>query len=331
MAKVCLDAGHYGRYNQSPANRNYYESVAMWKLHLLQKKYLEELGIEVITTRKNKDKNLALYDRGAMSKGCDLFISNHSNAVGSYVKETVDYPVAFVPLNGKGDEIGKKLTDCVKSVMGTEQDGRIATKKNKSGGEYYGVIRGAVAVGTIGLILEHSFHTCTKSTNWLLNDSNLDKLARAEAEVIAEYLGVSNIDRLTGYVTVIYKGDDGLNIRTAPTMGDNVLKVVHDGTFEVVGITDNTKWYKLKDGGYISSNQNYVKFTAKYPEFSVKVSIDNLNILTGPGTDYPANGQTGKGTFTIVEVKDGKGSKTGWGKLKSGAGWISMDYATKLS
>lgn len=28
------------------------------------------------------------------------------------------------------------------------------------------------------------------------------------------------------------------------------------------------------------------------------------------------NGQTGKGTFTIVEVRDG------WGRLKSGAGWI---------
>ena len=40
--KICLDAGHQGRYNQSPADHRYYESVMVWKLHLLQKKYLEE-------------------------------------------------------------------------------------------------------------------------------------------------------------------------------------------------------------------------------------------------------------------------------------------------
>ena len=44
--KICLDAGHQGRYNQSPADHRYYESVMVWKLHLLQKKYLEEYGIE---------------------------------------------------------------------------------------------------------------------------------------------------------------------------------------------------------------------------------------------------------------------------------------------
>lgn len=39
---------------------------------------------------------------------------------------------------------------------------------------------------------------------------------------------------------------------------------------------------------------------------------------------------TGIGTFTIVEVKDGQGSKFGLGKLKSGAGWISLDYAKRV-
>lgn len=65
--------------------------------------------------------------------------------------------------------------------------------------------------------------------------------------------------------------------------------------------------------------------------FTVRVSIDDLNIRTGAGTDYAKTGsKTGKGTFTIVEVKTGKGSDTGWGKLKSGAGWISLDYAARV-
>ena len=57
--------------------------------------------------------------------------------------------------------------------------------------------------------------------------------------------------------------------------------------------------------------------------FVVKVSIPNLVIRTGPGVDYAATGKyTGVGVFTIVEVKGN------WGRLKSGAGWISLKYTS---
>lgn len=59
--------------------------------------------------------------------------------------------------------------------------------------------------------------------------------------------------------------------------------------------------------------------------FTVKVIISDLNYRKGPGMSYAVRGQTGKGVFTIVEVQDG------WGKLKSGAGWIYLenpDYCT---
>ena len=68
--------------------------------------------------------------------------------------------------------------------------------------------------------------------------------------------------------------------------------------------------------------------------FCVKVSIDDLNIRRGPGTNYGTAGVlTGIGVFTIVEVADGPGASK-WGLLKSYAdkrnGWISLDYANKL-
>lgn len=48
--------------------------------------------------------------------------------------------------------------------------------------------------------------------------------------------------------------------------------------------------------------------------------------------DHAKTGETtGKGVFTIVEVKAGQGASAGWGRLKSGAGWISLDYATRLA
>lgn len=65
--------------------------------------------------------------------------------------------------------------------------------------------------------------------------------------------------------------------------------------------------------------------------YRVRVTSNRLNIRTGPGTDYAKTGRyTGKGVFTIVEVKTGQGSQAGWGRLKSGAGWISLDYAARV-
>lgn len=70
----------------------------------------------------------------------------------------------------------------------------------------------------------------------------------------------------------------------------------------------------------------FVSFTGRD-----SVSIDDLNIRKGAGTNTEKTGAyTGVGVFTIVEVKDGKGSDTGWGKLKSGAGWISLDYCQRV-
>lgn len=68
-------------------------------------------------------------------------------------------------------------------------------------------------------------------------------------------------------------------------------------------------------------------FANTFQPYSVRVSISDLNIRKGPGTNYDKTGHfTGVGVFTIVAEADGKGA-TKWGKLKSGAGWISLDYA----
>lgn len=64
--------------------------------------------------------------------------------------------------------------------------------------------------------------------------------------------------------------------------------------------------------------------------FLVKVSITDLNIRTGAGTEYARTQFIPIGIYTIVEVKSGRGSSSGWGRLKSGAGWIALDHATRL-
>ena len=60
---------------------------------------------------------------------------------------------------------------------------------------------------------------------------------------------------------------------------------------------------------------------SKFPAvpFTVKVISDDLNYRSEPSMNGKVNGQTGKGVFTIMEVRDG------WGRLKSGAGWIYLE------
>ena len=304
MVKICIDAGHYGKYNRSPANKAYYESEAMWKLHLFLKKYLERYGFEVIVTRKDQAKDLSITSRGKKSKGCDLFLSLHSNATGSGISETTDRVCVYhltddttTKCDDVSKEIAEKIAPVIADVMGTIQKYRVLSKKSKNdrnkdgifNDNYYGVLHGSRTVGTPGLILEHSFHTNTRSTNWLLNESNLDKLASCEAEVIAEYFNVGSdvtekpiettqtIKSLSGIVKVIYEGSDGLNVRSAPCMGDNVREVVHGGTYTVVGISEDGKWYKLKSGGFISANDKYVRFT-KVTEYYEKYTGKSIHV-----------------------------------------------------
>lgn len=191
--KICLDAGHVGsKYNQSPVVKTYYESAMVWALHLKLKAQLEARGFQVVTTRASIDTDLGVYERGTASKECDIFISLHSNACGT---ESVDYPVVYRAYDNKNnvDTLALKLAKKVGELMGTTQAGRTATRKNSSGGEYYGVLRGARAVGTpYYMLIEHSFHTNTKATKWLSKDANLDKLAVAEADILAEFFGMES-------------------------------------------------------------------------------------------------------------------------------------------
>lgn len=236
--RICLDAGHYGKYNKSPVDSRYYESDMVWKLHLLQKKYLEEYGVEVIQTRSDQETDRGLYERGAASAGCDLFISDHSNAAE---KESVDYPAAYCAIGGSADGIGKGLAQCVEKVMGTSQASRIEHRKG-SHGDYYGVVRGATAVGTPGLILEHSFHTNRTATQWLLDDGNLERLAQAEAEAIAGYYGLIK-QKKSGWMQEeggerFYLGDTG--------------KYVENDWYQ-----DDGKWYWFDGAGHMVTDAWY--------------------------------------------------------------------------
>ena len=185
--KICLDAGHAGKKNRSPVVPEYYEADFSWKLHRKLKAQLESYGIQVITTRGSQEEELGTRSRGKLAKGCDLLLSIHANAAD---RQTADYPLVIVPVNGSGDELGKKLGACIRDVMDTDEPADMWSRKTDSGSDWYGVINGAAQVGVPGIILEHSFYTNKRMAEWMMVDANLDMLAKAEAEVIAGHFGL---------------------------------------------------------------------------------------------------------------------------------------------
>lgn len=97
--------------------------------------------------------------------------------------------------------------------------------------------------------------------------------------------------------------------------------------------TEDKDWVAFKkqvkeilDGGKKSTTTTSTTSTAnKSKEFKVKVTADVLNIRAGASTTYRVVGQIkDKGIYTIVKQS---GS---WGKLKSGAGWISLSYTKRV-
>ena len=264
--KVCLDAGHYGKYNRSPAVPAYYESVRMWDLHLMLKAELEKYGIEVVLTRADQAKDMELYKRGAASKGCDLFLSLHSNAVGSGVNESVDYVAVYhltddagTTVDDKSKAFAKMVAPAIAETMGVKQGSKTLTRKastdkNKDGflnDNYYGVLNGARQVGTPGLILEHSFHTNTRSTNWLLDDANLSRLAEAEAKVVAEYFGVEDN---SGTDNLVVNGvwDSTLTTRLQQIFGTTADGKVSNQWLKYMdqnpGLTSGWQWHTKPNG-----------------------------------------------------------------------------------
>ena len=140
--KICLDAGHGTGQNQSPARCGYFEGDRMFTLQRLLQQELEAYGVTVVCTRAARQDDPPLYTRALAAKDCDLFLSLHSNAAGNGVCESVDYPVVFYPVSGKGIGLAAELAECIHKTMGTLQPAQTRVRWNSAhNADYYGVIR----------------------------------------------------------------------------------------------------------------------------------------------------------------------------------------------
>ena len=134
----------------------------------------------------------------------------------------------------------------------------------------------------------------------------------------------------SGSGTVYRVTADVLNVRTGPGTSYGVATQVKKGqAYTIVEIKNG--WGKLKSGaGWVS--MDYMQSTggsgstttSKFP-YTVKIKADVLNVRKGAGTNYGVATQVKEGeVYTIIDESNG------WGKLKSGAGWISLEYTKKV-
>lgn len=131
---------------------------------------------------------------------------------------------------------------------------------------------------------------------------------------------------------------------TAPTTTKELYRVrktwadakSQKGAYSVLAnakaMADKNPGYSVFDskGNVVYTGKSTTTTTQAFKPYLVKVTTDVLNIRKGAGTNYGKNGAIrDRGVYTIVAESTGKGASK-WGKLKSGAGWISLDYTKRV-
>jgi len=276
MKIVTLDPGH-GQYgNKSPINENYIEGAQMWHLANKLKKALEQYDIKVITTRPNIADDPSVETRGitASAYGSDLFLSLHSNAYRDDIARGTElfYSVTRSENKTLADALGKKVS----AIMGHSFRGSKTKVIEGTSRDWYGVIRAAAESGCkCAMVIEHGFHTNKEDTDFLLIDANLQKIADAEAAVIADYFGVK-----TEYKIHTVKKGESLWSIAYDYLGDGKrypeIKALNNLTSDTI----DPGW-KLKIPN--TDSGEYVIHTVKKGESLWSIAFDYL----GDGKRYP--------------------------------------------
>lgn len=200
MIHICLDPGH-GQFNNPGYAKGYYEGTRMFMLAYMLKAELEKYqGLEIKVTRQVITDNPELSARGKMAAGFDFFYSLHSNAPGTIEQTGVHGVAVYDSVSRPNIPLASLMAETVAKVMGSYVRGKTASNPtgvqhregSTDGVDFYGVLRSASASACkSSILLEHGFHTNPQESAWLMIDSNLMLLAKAEAQTIAEYFKLS--------------------------------------------------------------------------------------------------------------------------------------------
>ncbi len=201
--------------------------------------------------------------------------------------------------------------------------------------------------GSIGLCVDEGDRSwCSSSSS---NDNRAVTIETA-SESVAPYKVtdkaysalldlVTDICRRNGKTKILWFGDKDKTLAYTPKAGEIAMTVhrwfspkscpgdyLYNLHYEIASEVNKRLSGGSASTGTSSFGTSGSEQTAT--NYTVKVTATDLNIRSGPGTNYGRKGFIAPGIYTIVAEADGTGA-TKWGKLKSGVGWISLDYVTK--
>ena len=274
---------------------------------------LKEKGHTVINCTVDKSSN-DLYDRvrKANAQKLDLFVSLHLNAFKSTTSE-MGVETHIYNGNYSGKEANRKYAQAIQTAL--VQDVKWIDRKVKESNFY--VLRETVAPA---VLVELGF--CDSQGD--MNKWNTEKIAAALFRGITGTAYVAPVVD-TGKGGTFKVGDRVVVSKNATTYatGQAIASWVKGQTYTVQEVKSD-RCLLSSIVSWVLNKDLTLEGAPAFQPYIVIVDTDVLNVRTGAGVSYPIATTVKKGqAFTIVEVKNG------WGKLKSGAGWISLEYTKK--
>ena len=277
---------------------------------------LREKGHTVINCTVDKSSN-DLYDRvrKANAQKLDLFVSLHLNA---FKPTTSEMGVETHIYNGNydGKEANRRYAQAIQTAL--VQEVKWIDRKVKESNFY--VLRETVAPA---MLVELGF--CDSQGD--MNKWNTEKIAAALFRGITGTAYVASAAPVvnTGKGETFKVGDRVVVSKNATTYatGQDIASWVKGQTYTVQEAKSD-RCLLSSIVSWVFNKDLTLEGAPAFQPYIVIVDTDVLNVRTGAGISYPIATTVKKGqAFTIVEVKNG------WGKLKSGAGWISLEYTKK--
>lgn len=362
--EVCEPAGH--KYNGGTMidydvkkNQTYFDR--MWKMLVCWNVYCaDKFGYSASAIKDHSEAHAAGY--GTNHADMSHWLPKHKKSMDALRKEVGEI------LSGKEKETKKKSLKTTTKELLNLTEAQVVEKMGPSFTEDQKKTGILASLSFAQFILESGYGKTTELAKNANNCFGMKKTLSGNTWSGSTWDGKSTYTVLTReYINGqwITKFDE---FRKYPCIEDSIadhsaylLGAMNGSDFRYSGLKNCTDFKKaakiVKNGGYatdpdyvdklviIYNRWNLARFEVANKKtdfkevdddrFMVHVEIDDLRIRKGPGTNYDWTGKyTGVGTFTIVDVRIGRGSDTGWGLLlsyeKDRNGWIALDYAKKV-
>ena len=308
--KIYIDAGH-GGIQPGACNGKRKESDDVLRMSLKVAEYLKGQNCEVKLSRTT-DVDISINKRceEANKWGADYFLSIHRNS--GVASATGNEIWVYSKANADTMAKAKAILNGVCKADGLKNRG---VKKGAAAYTDYGVNR---LTKMPSALLEQGF--ISNASDNKAYDKYFDDIALEIAKGLLSAVGES-------YKAKVIKGDvDGDGKVTAADsrlalrasvglekLSDQQKKAADIDNDGKITAADSREILKMATGSSASGS------------YLVKITCDALNIRKGPSTEYAITGVIkDKNSYTIVQESNG------WGKLKSGVGWISLKYTKKV-